>query len=236
MSMILGTRGDAGRRTQAGRSLETRTRILQATFEALVECGFEGTTTIEIARRANVSRGAELHHFPTRDQVIIAAIDDLLERNFSAFRARVSSLDVGRRTVEAVIDIIWSLYEGPSFTAWLEFAVAARTDPDLQSAFAKMNQRFMDQVTEIVLEMMPTVELGEEAMLGIRFAFALLRGLALERTLEVRDDAEAVLNLLKNIASDRADPFARQGRPESLASRVDDLFEVGAATAAPSVA
>ena len=54
----------APRRVQE-RSLATKAALLDAAIESLVERGYAATTTIETARRAGVSRGAQLHHFPT---------------------------------------------------------------------------------------------------------------------------------------------------------------------------
>ncbi len=51
---------------QEERSAETRRRLLDATVACLFERGYAGTTTTELARRAGVSRGAQMHHFPKK--------------------------------------------------------------------------------------------------------------------------------------------------------------------------
>ncbi|MGC9544677.1 helix-turn-helix domain-containing protein, partial [Streptomyces sp. UG1] len=43
----------------------TRAQIVDAAVESLIEVGVAATTTLEVQRRAGVSRGALLHHFPT---------------------------------------------------------------------------------------------------------------------------------------------------------------------------
>ena len=43
-----------------------RARLLEATVELLVERGYAGTSTTLVSERAGVSRGAQLHHFPTK--------------------------------------------------------------------------------------------------------------------------------------------------------------------------
>ena len=44
-----------------------RQRLLEATVDCLVEHGWSGTSTTLVSQRAGVSRGAQLHHFPTKD-------------------------------------------------------------------------------------------------------------------------------------------------------------------------
>ena len=58
------------RRTQAERTASTRAALLAATVDSLVERGYRGTTTSDVARRAGVSYGALLHHYPTKADVL----------------------------------------------------------------------------------------------------------------------------------------------------------------------
>src|SRR5918998_2881312 len=62
------------RAPQQERSRLTQQRLLTATIECLVEYGWAGTTTTVIAERAGVSRGAQLHHYPTRNELVVAAV------------------------------------------------------------------------------------------------------------------------------------------------------------------
>ena len=56
-----------------------RPRLLEATVDCLVEHGWSGTTTTLVSRRAGVSRGAQLHHFPTKNDLVVAAVEHLSE-------------------------------------------------------------------------------------------------------------------------------------------------------------
>src|SRR5215475_95934 len=66
-------------RTQQQRREETRRALLDAAVQSLIEVGFARTTTLEVQRRANVSRGALLHHFPSKAELLVAAVDHLAE-------------------------------------------------------------------------------------------------------------------------------------------------------------
>ncbi|MBV9832442.1 MAG: helix-turn-helix transcriptional regulator, partial [Marmoricola sp.] len=56
-----------------------RQRLLDATIECLVEHGWSGTSTTLVSQRAGVSRGAQLHHFPTKNDLVVAAVEHVTE-------------------------------------------------------------------------------------------------------------------------------------------------------------
>src|SRR6478752_8634622 len=91
------------------RSLATRAALLDAALESLADRGYAATTTIETARRAGVSRGAQLHHFPTRAQLLAASVEHLLERRMTEFRARLAGVDPGADRLDAALDLLWSM-------------------------------------------------------------------------------------------------------------------------------
>jgi AcrR family transcriptional regulator len=169
--------------TVQARSIATRTALLDAALESLVEEGYAATTTIETARRAGVSRGAQLHHFPTKAELLTAAVQHLLERRLGEFQASLQAIDLERERLDAACDLLWSMFQGPAFIAWVELWIAARTDPELAAAVIDMDVRFTDESRSLFLEMFPE-EIDRDPMLydiGRDFAFALMTGVALQR-------------------------------------------------------
>src|SRR5262245_651565 len=79
-------------RTQQQRREETRRALLDAAVESLIEVGFARTTTLEVQRRADVSRGALLHHFPSKAELLVAAVDHLAEMRARELKALSSRL------------------------------------------------------------------------------------------------------------------------------------------------
>ena len=189
------------RRTQAERSAATRARLLEATVECIAELGYAGTSTTEVARRAGLSRGAQLHHFGTKAELVTAAIDHLHQRLLGEFRTAMASLPAGADAMATSIDVMWELYSSPAIVAWMELSLAARTDEDLRSRMAALDRRFMAGAREAFAEVFPAEAAGDEFSDAPLFTFALLDGLALRR-LVVRDDDEvtAVLDALKAVA------------------------------------
>ncbi len=194
-----------GVRERAGqeRSTATRASLLDAALECLVERGYAATTTTEISSRAGVSRGAQLHHFPTKVELLTAAVGQLLERRTAEFRQAFEDFDPGRDRVETAIDLLWSMYQGPTFTACAELWLAARTDPELKPAVVEMDRRFMETSYRIFFDLFPRGEGVDPALYetGLRFAYALMDGLAMQRMIECDDPvpAERVIDTLKVI-------------------------------------
>lgn len=126
MSEVVSNRG--GRRTQAERSAAMRTRLLDATVDCMVTYGYAGTTTQRVAEVAGVTRGAQVHHFRSKEDLVVAAIEHLAEQ-----RVQAAVRDLGRvannpDSVSMMLDYLWESHQGPVFVATLELWVAARTD------------------------------------------------------------------------------------------------------------
>jgi AcrR family transcriptional regulator len=191
------------RRTQAERSALTRGQLLDATVECLSALGYARTTTTEIAERAGVSRGAQLHHFPTKAELVITAVGHLFDRRHAEFVDAIGRLPAGAPRTTAAIDLLWRMVSGPTFYAWLEITVAARTDPELRAPVAALTARFMETVRKTFADLFPApADTNPLYDVAPFFVFALMDGLALEKI--VTDDPDrirSVLDALKSLAN-----------------------------------
>src|SRR5210317_1423008 len=77
---------------QGQKSAMTRASLLEAAIQCFVKCGYKNTTTSRIAEEAGVSRGAMLHHFPSRDAVIRGAVFYLQEKRLEEYKVIMSKL------------------------------------------------------------------------------------------------------------------------------------------------
>lgn len=138
-------RGRAGR-TQEERSAATREALLDATVAVLAEEGYAGLTTTKVAARAGVTRGAQVHHFPSRDALVAAAISHLVERTADDM-AKILS-DRPELTVENLLDLLWELFRGPVFQAVLQFVAASPPEPEIQESLLRLDQT----ITRLLLD------------------------------------------------------------------------------------
>ena len=186
------------------RAIATRAALLDAALDCLVELGYHATTTTEVANRAGVSRGAQLHHFPTKAQLLTAALEQLYERRIAEFRDAFASSEPRVDQLEAAIDLLWSMFQGPTFVAWIELWVAARTDSELRPALVRANRRFVDQSEATFRELFPTSAATDPGFqeLARNFAFTFMDGLALGSLVPggQEDPPDELIGALKVIA------------------------------------
>jgi AcrR family transcriptional regulator len=164
-----------------------RARLLDATVECLVEEGFSGTSTTLVSQRAGVSRGAQLHHFPTKNDLVVAAVEHITEVRGAELAAALEAVPPGARRTRAVLDALADHFTSPVFTAALELWVAARTDAALLAAVAPLEQRVGRETHRLTVDALG----ADEARPGVRelvqATLDLVRGLGLATT--ISDDA-----------------------------------------------
>jgi AcrR family transcriptional regulator len=192
------------RRTQRERSESMQLRLLEATIDCLYEVGYSRTTTIEVAARAGVSRGAQLHHFPTKKRLVTVAVKHLLNTRLEDFRKAFAKLPLGADKYSAVIDILWEMTSNRTFYAWLELVVAARTDPGLHKTVVEIADQFEERVQKTFREFFsPQRQHSSPFDVAPIFTFAVMQGLSLNHIVWPRDDRrlDVTLQVLKGLAA-----------------------------------
>lgn len=144
-----------GRRTQAERSAATRARLLDATIECLMTYGYSDTTTPRIADVAGLTRGAQLHHFRAKSDMVVAAVAHLAQLRAQAVTDEVDRFDPGSDFFSSLLDYIWDLHQGPLFAVTVELWVAARTDRALASEIEKVEPIVNDALIAAAVHVMP---------------------------------------------------------------------------------
>jgi AcrR family transcriptional regulator len=169
------------------RSHATRSRLLEATVECLAEVGWSGTTTTLVAARAGVSRGAQLHHYRTRTELVVAAIGHLAALRAQEMARAADRLPAGRDRVAAVLDLLAEQHTGPLFAAALEVWVAARSDDALRAALQPVEASLGREVHRLTVEMLGADESRPGVREAVQATLDLMRGLGVANLL--RDDA-----------------------------------------------
>jgi AcrR family transcriptional regulator len=189
---------EAIHRSNRERTTATRTRLLDAALAALVEVGYARASTVEICKRADAPRGTLLHHFPTRSSLMCAAIGYVWERRLVELRRAFSVIETespeparGARAVE----LLWEMYSGPTYDAWMELVVAARTDAELRSELRSVWRRFDARLQALFAELFPTTTSPNPH--AAQLTFAVLNGLALDRIFRSPEDLAPVVDTLK---------------------------------------
>lgn len=140
-------------RSRQERTADSRALILDAAVDCLVQHGYSGASTLGIQAKAGVSRGRLLHHFPSRDDLLVAAAQHLATSRLAQTEERVAELLAGEpegpRRVDHCVELIWATFQEPHFWAATELWTAARTNPALAAALRPAERNLRDSIRAV---------------------------------------------------------------------------------------
>ncbi len=131
------------------RGIAVQERILDAAVRALVEQGYAGTSTLRIQEMAEVSRGSLLHQFPSRDALLVAAVQHLAEARFNEMSTRTAWPGDPHERIRAAVTSMWSTYQQDYFWAATELWLAARHNPELRASLEQQERVLYKQVRTV---------------------------------------------------------------------------------------
>jgi AcrR family transcriptional regulator len=166
------------RRTQAERTQETRARILDAAVEVLRKKGYAHFRTADVAKAAGVSRGAQLHHFATKEKLVYATMEHVFHNVLEKSRSRAAALKPGDDPLEHAIADAREFFFSTAFFISLDIATSINS--------ARFRNKLMVMVRDARL---PAEEAWRQALTAagvseqvaddvLWLTFGLVRGLA----------------------------------------------------------
>ncbi|MFF5991794.1 TetR/AcrR family transcriptional regulator [Prauserella flavalba] len=165
------------------RSRTTRRRLIDAAVECLAELGWHGTTMSVVAERAGVSRGAAQHHFPTREDLVVAAVGYLGDEQIEELRERAAALPAGPSRALPVARMLLDLYTGEKFRAALHLWVAASTDAALRAVLVPLQAKVGREAHRVAVELLGADESQAGVRETVQATLDLARGLGLANLL-----------------------------------------------------
>jgi AcrR family transcriptional regulator len=210
---------------QAQKSAATRDQIAEAAIKCFVEHGYANTTTPLIARKAGLSRGAMLHHFPSKQAVVRVAVEYLHAKRLRAFRKAVSKpFTRGEDHVHLAVQAYWQHVRHPLFVAFFELTVAARTDRELADVLRPAQAEFEREWFAMAREVFPEWRESsiEKFVLGLDLSRHLLEGMAINIMVNQESARERrVLRYLEERLKDLAGLGHETARPATRRKRTD---------------
>jgi AcrR family transcriptional regulator len=116
------------KRTQLERRNETQAAILSASIDLLAENGYAGFSASRVARRAGVSRGAQEHYFPKKNDLIAAATQHAMREAVEHARSLARPATGAADPVAKFLTDSEHFFFRPVFRAMIEIMIAARSD------------------------------------------------------------------------------------------------------------
>ena len=171
------------------RSRITRERLLGASIDLLATQGWAATTVGAVAAAAGVSRGTAQHHFPTREDLITAALGHMIEQRISDVRRGGLDLpEPGPERTVAVVGFIVQHYTSNLFKAALHVWTAAASDPALRDRVLPLENHMSREVLAIAAAALGRDAADVRVRRGLQTTLDLARGLGLADVLS--DDSE----------------------------------------------
>ena len=176
---------------QAQKSAMMRDNILDAALECFVNIGYANTTTARIAERAGVSRGAMLHHFPSKSELMQAAVEYLHQKLVELYASHIEGipmdLPVDERNRKG-LEGYWNYLSSDLYVAYHELCVAGRTDPELQGILEDSITRFDQAIIDSNYRLFPEwSQRGELYALAMDITKFLMEGMAVSQIVSQRE-------------------------------------------------
>lgn len=116
--------------TVDGRELKgaaMRARLRAATEELIAEVGVNAASAAAIAQKCGVSRGAMLHHYPTRDELIIDTAAHFWRRARDIVATLADDMSAGRTDVATFVDRLYEdVFRANALVTMLDLMVSGR--------------------------------------------------------------------------------------------------------------
>ncbi|GAB1264480.1 TetR/AcrR family transcriptional regulator [Aurantivibrio infirmus] len=131
------------------RRTATYNKVISAGISILYNQGYQATTTTSVAEKAGVSRGALLHQFPTKTELIVGIAEYLVgqyaEARNDVFTEALPPLERFKR----LTDLLWEKSKQENTIALIEIRLASRSDPELALGLkSRVNEAVRSQMDD----------------------------------------------------------------------------------------
>ena len=196
------------RRTQAERSATTRARILEAAVACLWKHGYGATTTVSVAAEAGVSRGAMLHHFPSKADLMLATLAYALDLNAANFLTAAAKVTDPWERYAALPDLRLEAGTQPAGVAFMEIMVGARSDEAVRARFDEFQRQLKSRTSQRLSNWAEAsgVKVTARDQAVSRTITLAIFGLAIQRQVLPDIDGDDVLQVLRALKRDAMEP------------------------------
>ncbi len=118
-----------------------RGRLIEAAFEVMKRRGYSGFRVAEVHKLAGVSRGAQLHHFPTKDALVLAALDYVFSLSRRKTEQRIGTGDRSRDPFAAIIRDSHDFFFGDHFFVALDILMSAGKNKKVRDRIHEIARR-----------------------------------------------------------------------------------------------
>ncbi len=180
--------------------LATRRSILDATLACLVDDGYGALTTRRVAERVGIAQSTLMHHFATRESLLVEAVSNLA---VSMAETAVAEIGTSRRQGsdhrEAVLDQAWTTLTTPEALAAAQLLGAAWSEPELATALRDLEIRIAEIVLQTAYAVFPEESADPRFAVYIDSVFQTIRGLIMSIPTWGREAIDLRWSLIKPV-------------------------------------
>jgi len=139
-----------------------RPAILNAAAEVISERGVQNTRISDVAERAGTSAPGVLYWFPTKDQLLVEALQFSDDRFYANLTSEFAELGTAAEKLGRMVEL-WPAEGDGETVLWMELWVRALRDPRLAATREGLDRRWRDAIADIIREGQASGEFGDEA-------------------------------------------------------------------------
>ena len=161
---------------------ETRDRVIRAAVECILEEGFYRASSNRIAERAGLTWGVIQYYFGTRENLLLAVVQDSVDRLLDGLGGAVVAGDTAEARLGSLADAIWGVYRRPEFLAYLQTTLELVRDPRTADRAAAALYDVEEPLRKVWADLMGQALPGADRALAAT-VFETLRGVAIGEVL-----------------------------------------------------
>ncbi|MEN5364163.1 TetR/AcrR family transcriptional regulator [Brevundimonas intermedia] len=181
--------------------------LLDAAVQCLFDHGYAATTTMLVAKTAGVSRGAMLHQFPTKHDLMAYVVEAVSADELDLYADLLKGTDEPAERLIAYPEAAWKVLSQPSAVAVQEILQGARGDAVLVERLKAIQARVEAAAGERLKSEFP----GGIASDLFRLIVSAARGLAISQVLNGGVDVSGAVRMLQTLIRAGIDAEAFSG-------------------------
>lgn len=173
------------RRTQEQRSSTTQQNLAEVAFNLIRDKGYANFRVASVAKAAGVSQGGQLHHFPTKDLMTMAAIEHAIRTAKEITTRNLERYTGSQEIIAAITTDCRDYYFSANFDVAMDVAKGASGDTELRRQIARQHRVFRSYAEDGWYKILVDQGWdGDDARDMIAMTASLVRGFAIRSMLK----------------------------------------------------
>ncbi|MGC8942874.1 MAG: TetR/AcrR family transcriptional regulator [Caldisericia bacterium] len=173
---------------------ETKKKIMEVGENLFSETGYDATSVQDICSKAEISKGAFFHHFPTKEFLFLEILNDYLfklDNKMNEIEKKSKNSLIAMEKMVDILDEIFVTSKG-KFTIFLEFLRKSSKDSEIMKKLSNQFQKYQKYVFSLIEKGKKEGNIKEEVDSEFisQLIISLAIGMILKKSLFLSDEKE----------------------------------------------